>query len=105
MGAAIEGAMNVEVYVELLKRTSTPVPRIEQHGFGVFGPNGALPLHLTEVAYSREHQADDPAFSDFVNAFQHRFASLFYRAWAGADPSAVNASWLYVWHPLTVAPS
>src|SRR3989442_15073351 len=29
MGAAIEGAMNVEVYVELLKRTSTPVPRIE----------------------------------------------------------------------------
>ncbi len=62
------------------------VPRLEQHGFGVFGPNGALPLHLTEVAYSREHQADDPAFSDFVNAFQHRFASLFYRAWSGADP-------------------
>ncbi len=62
------------------------VPRIEQHGFGVFGPNGALPLHLTEVAYSREHQADDPAFADFVNAFQHRFASLFYRAWSGADP-------------------
>jgi type VI secretion system protein ImpH len=60
----------------------TAVPRIEQHGFGVFGPNGALPLHLTEVAYSREHQADDPAFSDF----QHRFASLFYRAWAGSDP-------------------
>jgi type VI secretion system protein ImpH len=64
----------------------TAVPRIEQHGFGVFGPNGALPLHLTEVAYSREHQADDPAFSDFVNAFQHRFASLFYRAWAASDP-------------------
>lgn len=66
----------------------TTVPRLEQHGFGVFGPNGALPLHLTEVAYSREHQADDPAFSDFVNAFQHRFASLFYRAWAGSDPCA-----------------
>jgi type VI secretion system protein ImpH len=64
------------------------VPRIEQHGFGVFGPNGALPLHLTEVAYSRTHQADDPALSDFVNAFQHRFASLFYRAWAGSDPCA-----------------
>jgi type VI secretion system protein ImpH len=61
-------------------------PRIEQHGFGVFGPNGALPLHLTELAYSREHQSDDPALSDFVNAFQHRFASLFYRAWADSDP-------------------
>jgi type VI secretion system protein ImpH len=60
--------------------------RLEQYGFGVFGPNGALPLHLTELAYSRERQADDPTFCDFVNAFQHRFASLFYRAWANADP-------------------
>jgi acetamidase/formamidase len=29
MGTAIEGAMNVEVYVELIKKTATPVPRIE----------------------------------------------------------------------------
>jgi acetamidase/formamidase len=29
MGTAIEGAMNVELYVELIKKTSTPVPRIE----------------------------------------------------------------------------
>ena len=29
MGAAIEGAMNVDVYVELLKHQATPVPRIE----------------------------------------------------------------------------
>ena len=29
MGAAIEGAMNVEVYVELIKKKATPVPRIE----------------------------------------------------------------------------
>src|SRR5262245_20239414 len=34
--------------------------RLEQHGFGVFGPNGPLPLHLTELAYTRERQADDP---------------------------------------------
>lgn len=62
------------------------VPRLEQHSFGVFGPNGALPLHLTELAYARRHQADDPALADFVNTFQHRLASLFYRAWADADP-------------------
>ena len=62
------------------------VPRLEQLGFGVFGPNGALPLHLTELAHARMHQFADPALSDFVNAFQHRFASLFYRAWANADP-------------------
>lgn len=62
------------------------LPQLEQYGFGVFGPNGALPLHLTELAYTRERQADDPTFRDFVNAFQHRFAALFFRAWANADP-------------------
>ena len=66
----------------------TPVARLEQHGFGVFGPNGALPLHLTELAYTRELQTDDPTFGAFINAFQHRFASLFYRAWADTDPCA-----------------
>ncbi len=64
------------------------VPELQQLGFGVFGPNGALPLHLTELAYSRERQLDDPALADFINTFQHRFASLFYRAWANADPCA-----------------
>jgi len=29
MGAAVEGAMNVEVYVELVKGRATPIPRIE----------------------------------------------------------------------------
>ena len=29
IGVAVEGAMNVELYVELLKKTATPVPRIE----------------------------------------------------------------------------
>lgn len=59
---------------------------LEQHGFGVFGPNGALPLHITELAYTRQLQSDDPTFGAFINAFQHRFASLFYRAWADSDP-------------------
>jgi type VI secretion system protein ImpH len=61
---------------------------VEQLSFGIFGPNGALPLHLTELAYARERQLDDPTFRDFVNAFQHRFACLFYRAWANSDPCA-----------------
>ncbi|HTV77331.1 MAG TPA: type VI secretion system baseplate subunit TssG [Steroidobacteraceae bacterium] len=62
------------------------VTRVVQHGFGVFGPNGALPLHLTELAYAREFQFDDPTLGAFINAFQHRFTSLFYRAWADLDP-------------------
>lgn len=61
-------------------------PRLKQFSFGMLGPNGALPLHLTEYAHERERQHDDPTLADFINAFQHRLISLFYRAWANADP-------------------
>jgi type VI secretion system protein ImpH len=61
--------------------------KLEQFSFGVFGPNGALPLHLTEHAYERRHQKEDATFTDFINLFQHRLISLFYRAWANTDPA------------------
>lgn len=60
---------------------------LEQHSFGMFGPNGALPLHLTEHAYERRRQKDDATLVDFLNLFQHRLISLFYRAWANSDPA------------------
>lgn len=60
---------------------------LEQYGFGLFGPNGALPLHYTELAYERRHQKDDDAVVDFLNVFQHRLISLFYRAWADSEPA------------------
>jgi type VI secretion system protein ImpH len=63
--------------------------KLEQYGFGIFGPNGPLPLHLTEYAFERAQHRGDPSVADFVNAFQHRFIALFYRAWADGDP-AVN---------------
>lgn len=65
--------------------------RVEQFGFGIFGPNGALPTHLTEHVFERVRHADDPAISDFINLFQHRMATLFYRAWAESDPVASHA--------------
>src|SRR5262249_7493617 len=61
--------------------------RIEQHSFGIFGPNRALPLHLTERAYEWRRQREDPTLVDFINTFQHRLTSLFYRAWANSDPA------------------
>jgi type VI secretion system protein ImpH len=60
---------------------------LEQYGFGLFGPNGALPLHLTELAYERRRQQEDRAIVDFLNLFQHRLISLFYRAWANSEPA------------------
>lgn len=55
--------------------------------FGMFGPNGPLPLHLTEYARDRERLSHDPTFRAFADIFHHRMMSLFYRAWAEARPA------------------
>lgn len=61
--------------------------QLEHYSFGMFGPNGALPHHLTEQAFEWRRHHEDGTFVDFVNLFQHRLLSLFYRAWANADPA------------------
>lgn len=55
--------------------------------FGLFGPNGPLPLHLTEFARSRFRNSDDPTLVRFLDLFHHRLMCLFYRAWADAEPT------------------
>jgi type VI secretion system protein ImpH len=83
---------------------------LEQLGFGLFGPNGALPLHWTELAYERRHQKEDGTIVDFLNVFQHRLISLFYRAWAQSEPAVsldrpdTDSFRLYVGALLGVAP-
>lgn len=52
--------------------------------FGLFGPNGPLPLCLTEYAYERIRHHGDPTFAEFCNIFHHRLLSFFFRAWADA---------------------
>ena len=55
--------------------------------FGMFGPNGPLPLHLTEYARDRDRLAHDATFRAFADVFHHRMMSFFYRAWADAQPT------------------
>lgn len=55
--------------------------------FGVFGPNGPLPLHLTEYAHDRRHNFRDQTLSRFADIFHHRLLCLFYRGWADAQPA------------------
>jgi type VI secretion system protein ImpH len=62
-------------------------PRLEQRFFGLLGPNGSLPLHLTEYARERLRHHADPTFARFLDLFHHRFALHFYRAWAEARPT------------------
>jgi type VI secretion system protein ImpH len=61
-------------------------PRLQVRLFGLLGPNGPLPLHITEYARDRLRHAGDPTFSRFLDLFHHRFLTLFYRAWAQAQP-------------------
>jgi type VI secretion system protein ImpH len=48
---------------------------------GLLGLNGPLPLFLTEYARRRRGRGDR-AFARFLDLFNHRMVSLFYRAWA-----------------------
>lgn len=61
-------------------------PRLGVAFMGLFGPNGPLPLHLTEYAHARAHQYGDQTLARFADVFHHRLLSLFYRAWAQAQP-------------------
>jgi type VI secretion system protein ImpH len=62
-------------------------PWLLQRFFGLFGPNGPLPLHLTEHARDRVRDRDDETFARFLDVFHHRMLEFFYRAWATARPT------------------
>lgn len=61
--------------------------RLLVHFFGLFGPDGPLPLHLTAYARDRARNFRDPTFQRFADVFHHRALALFYRAWANSRPT------------------
>lgn len=56
--------------------------------FGLFGPMGPLPLHLTEYARERARHGGDRTLASFIDLFHHRMLTLFHRAWSRAQPTA-----------------
>lgn len=62
-------------------------PRLLVYSLGLLGPDGPLPLHLTEYVRERQRHASDQTLARFLDIFHHRMLSLFYRAWAQAQPA------------------
>jgi type VI secretion system protein ImpH len=65
-------------------------PRLGVRFFGLLGPQGPLPLHLTEWVRERQRSAADDTAARFLDLLQHRLLALFYRAWAEAQPAVQN---------------
>lgn len=57
------------------------------YSFGLFGPNGPLPTHLSEYVHERIVHHQDHSLAAFADIFHHRATLLFYRAWADAQPT------------------
>jgi len=61
--------------------------RLSVRFMGLFGPNGPMPLHITEYARNRIHHERDMSMVRFFDMFHHRMLMLFYRAWAKSQPT------------------
>jgi len=62
-------------------RSNAPA-RVFVNFMGLLGPMGPMPLHLTEYAYQRVLHNKDRTIARFMDVFNHRMVSLYYRAWA-----------------------
>jgi type VI secretion system protein ImpH len=62
--------------------------KVRLFGLGMLGPNGPLPIHVTEIARDRKENRHDSTLTDFFDIFHHRYLTLFYRAWSSAQAAA-----------------
>jgi type VI secretion system protein ImpH len=63
-------------------------PRMLVNFMGLLGPNGPMPLFLTEYARDRIINAHDHTLAHFLDLFNHRMVALLYRAWASSRHAA-----------------
>lgn len=83
------------------RKNGGPLASLEAYFLGLSGPNGALPYAMTDYILSRKNglahpdrviegrrdttlNRRDTSLFDFLNIFNHRFLSYFYRSWSSA---------------------
>src|SRR4029079_4943953 len=71
--------------IDAAKRTGKDSVAVFVQFLGLCGPQGALPLALTQEAY-QYLRANDDALARFFDLFNNRFLQLFFRAWADVRP-------------------
>lgn len=79
---------HASAFTQVVEKPTVGQYKLNNGYWGLFGVNGALPLHFTEYAIERKYRHQDVTLSEFCDIFHHRFLSLFYRAWADAQPTA-----------------
>ncbi len=69
-----------EVAAIAIEEGERAIPTIDASFFGLYGPSGVLPQHYTQLVIDRIRKKDT-GLRDFLDIFNHRLLSLFYRAW------------------------
>lgn len=86
-GQEVSMAFESSTLSEFIPAKDGKPARLNQLFLGLFGPNGPMPLHITEYVRSREHNFHDHTLARFADIFHHRMISLFYRARANTEPT------------------
>ncbi len=61
--------------------------KLHGHWFGLMGPMGPLPTHLTEFAYYERRYAATQPFGQWLDMIANRMLQLFYRIWGDSQPA------------------
>lgn len=62
--------------------------RVSGYWFGLTGPMGPLPSHMTEFASFERRYAKTRPFGDWLDLLAGRMLQFFFRAWADSQPAA-----------------
>jgi type VI secretion system protein ImpH len=88
LGQAPSPAFNGAPLLRFDEPDTAGPPRLSVGFFGLWGPQGPVPGHMTEYANERARHASDRTLTRFADIFHHRLLLLFHRAWTRSRPTA-----------------